>query len=179
MIQTGVISDAQPGYGKVHFEADGVPSDWLPIVFPFTNKDKAIWQLSIGEHVACLMDERCESGVILGAIYSDADVPDAGTGAGVFKITFEDGTYLKYDKGAHKLTANVAGAADVIATGEIKLQGSKIKITGDVEVTGKVDATGIIKSTTDVKAGPASISLLTHTHSGVSTGGGTSGPPVP
>lgn len=55
--------------------------------------------------------------------------------------------------------------------GEIELKpASKVTVMGDVMVTGDVKADG------DVLAG--SISLTNHRHTGVTTGGGTSGPPA-
>lgn len=52
----------------------------------------------------------------------------------------------------------------------LELKASAIKIIGNVDVTGDITASG------EVKAGP--IALGTHRHSGVQTGGGTSGGPV-
>lgn len=51
-----------------------------------------------------------------------------------------------------------------------------VNIDGDVAVSGDVDATNVT-ATTEVTAGI--IPLTTHKHTGVTTGGGTSGTPVP
>lgn len=62
--------------------------------------------------------------------------------------------------------------------GEIELKpASKVTVTGDLEVTGQAKVDGDINSDGDILAG--TISLKHHTHSGVTTGGGTSGPPTP
>ena len=50
------------------------------------------------------------------------------------------------------------------------------EIIGNIKVTGTIEATGDITSGGDVKAGLTS--LKTHIHSGVTTGGGRSGPPT-
>ncbi len=59
----------------------------------------------------------------------------------------------------------------------IELLSGEVNITGPVVITGDVSVTGTISATVDVTAGP--ISLLTHYHTGVTTGPGTSGPPTP
>ena len=54
--------------------------------------------------------------------------------------------------------------------GEVEVKATTIKLTGDVQVTGSLTATGEV--TGNGKA------LSTHTHGGVTTGAGTSGPPT-
>jgi len=56
----------------------------------------------------------------------------------------------------------------------IKLNGA-VEITGDITHTGDQTTSGTITGTTDVVGGGKS--LKTHTHGGVQTGSGTSGPP--
>lgn len=56
----------------------------------------------------------------------------------------------------------------------IKIVGN-INLIGNLEVTGSINATGVIESDTDVIGG--GISLKNHTHSGVTTGGGSTGGP--
>lgn len=68
---------------------------------------------------------------------------------------------------------NKAGTTyvEISDDGKIKLVSpSEIGVTGNLKVSGSIMAVG------DVTAGP--VSLLTHAHSGVTTGGGSSGPPV-
>ncbi|UAY57284.1 phage baseplate assembly protein V [Arachidicoccus terrestris] len=62
-------------------------------------------------------------------------------------------------------------AATIATTG-----GGAITSTGDMNITGKIEAGGEIKGGSVVVG---DIDLGTHTHSGVTTGAGTSGPPVP
>lgn len=69
----------------------------------------------------------------------------------------------------------VAKGNDINVTSEndinIEAKGNDINVNGDIHLTGAMDATGDIVATT--------VSLKTHIHSGVQTGGSTSGPPVP
>lgn len=79
-----------------------------------------------------------------------------------------------------RVAGNTAGTSPGVTiknqTGTISLEmtDDKIKILGDVEVTGELVAT-------TMKAGvtPAEVALLTHTHSGVTTGTGSTGAPNP
>lgn len=69
---------------------------------------------------------------------------------------------------------NAAGTTyiEIAADGKIKLVSpSDIDVTGNLKVTGSIQATGEVTG--------SGIALSTHVHSGVSTGSGDSGPPVP
>jgi len=83
-----------------------------------------------------------------------------------------------------------APTIDLIAEDVVNIQAPAINLKGDVaqtdgdvtmaqnlDVTGNIHSAATITGDTDVIAG--TISGKTHTHSGVTPGGGTSGPPVP
>lgn len=64
----------------------------------------------------------------------------------------------------------------ITADGKIKLvSASEIDITGNLKVTGAITATGEVTA----GFGTSNIDLTGHKHTGVTTGGGTSGGPVP
>lgn len=85
-------------------------------------------------------------------------------------IQFEDGAVIAYDPGAHDLDAVLpaGGTVSLAAPGGVT-------ITGDVTIQGNVSIDGEVEATGDVTAG--TISLQTHTHTGVEPGGGNSGEP--
>lgn len=190
MFKFGIISDfdANKGFFRVNFDGEDVVSPWMPRILPNTKSSKDEIPFDQGEHVACLMDEHGEAGVILGAIYSGADTPSVKSKT-VRSTTFSDGTVIKYDTQSKELNINAKGKViiqsadkvEVTATGaEIDFSCTKLKVTGDVEVTGKISATTGISSDLDVTANASivPISLLTHTHTAPS-GGGATGPPLP
>jgi phage baseplate assembly protein V len=87
-------------------------------------------------------------------------------------------------------TASISATnANVTATTLAKIEAPIIQLNGIVAVTGPITVTGTISGPSgtpvtgnlevagDVKAG--TVSLKTHVHSGVTTGGGTSGQPIP
>jgi phage baseplate assembly protein V len=94
--------DAAKGTARVHFDDIDIVSGWLPIIYKRTFADKESDPLEEKEHVACLMDERLENGVILGAIYSTEDTPPETADAEKYVREFSDGTIFTYDKTAHE-----------------------------------------------------------------------------
>lgn len=176
----------------------GMESDWLPVGVQWSLGAQEFVMPTIGEQVACLMDERCEQGVILCAIYSDTDPPPSAP-AKAWHREFPDGTILQYDPTAHTLLAHVVGTATLEATGDVMVhsdadatvqaggtatvQAPSIVLDGPVSITGTLDVTGdatfqeTIAATGEITSG--TIALTTHTHSGVLAGGAVSGPPVP
>ena len=75
-----------------------------------------------------------------------------------------DGTWTLNDKPGNVLQGDTNG---ITAT---PISGKPFKVAGNLQVTGTI-ASG--------EGGGDQVSLQTHTHSGVTTGGGTSGPPTP
>jgi phage baseplate assembly protein V len=186
MLKYGLIKeiDANKGLVKVSFDDDEIVSGWLPVLKQGTKSNKYFHIFDSGEHVACMMDEHCENGVVLGAIYSKDETPGSVKGADIAGVVFSDGTVVKYDRSSHKLTIQTDGNVEITA--------EKLKVTGDLEVTGDVDVTGGITASGDletngdikaplgdVSAGPLGVSLLLHKHIGVTTGPGVSGTPIP
>ncbi len=169
LIKFGVVSECKPESGlyRVKLEEDDMTTRFIPVLNVNTLKKKDENPLSLNEHVCCLMDERCENGVILGSIYSSADTPAEGAGENVFRTTYEDESYVSFDKSTGTYTIDVKG--DVI----IKVPNSKkVKITGDVEVTGKITASGDVVG--------AQVSLSQHTHPYVNvTASATTSIPTP
>lgn len=123
-LKFGVVSgvDAAKGLVRVKFDDnEGMESWWLPVASPFTLKNKAYLMPQAGEHVACMMDDNCEAGVVVGAIYSEADKPPVDD-AGKFHVLFEDGTFLEYDTKEHLLKAEVHGAVELKAEKSVRVE---------------------------------------------------------
>jgi len=97
-LKYGNISSIDPAgvRARVQFDDDEIGSGWLPVVVPASGDTKYFRIFTVGEHVACLMDERCENGVILGAIYDQNNRQSDAT-AGLTRIDFGDGSVVEYD----------------------------------------------------------------------------------
>ena len=82
--KVGVIHASRPGFAQVVFpDLDGLVSAWLPVVVRKSLKDKECFTPDPGEHVACVLDENFENGVVLGAVYllTRTPVPSAASPA--------------------------------------------------------------------------------------------------
>ncbi len=149
-MKIGIVSAIDPAVcaARVQFpDNDGVVSFWLPVVQPKSLKDRFYHMPDVGEHVVCLLDENGESGVILGAIYSQSDAPPVNS-VDKWHVTFEDGTILEYDRAVHKLFADVKGDIDVTASGNITstaplwTHNGKLVVTEDIESGADIKAAG-------------------------------------
>lgn len=199
MLRFGTISkiDADKCLAKVSFKEDGIETAWIPLLQKNTKDTKHFHMFSIDEHVACMMDEHAENGVILGAIYSKNQNPGDVKGADIEGVQFSDGTKVSYNKATSELTVDCSGKviincteATVTASSKVTLDTPTVELSGDLTVQGDINANGgmtaggdmeasgdIKTSTGDVIA--TTISLKTHIHSGVQPGGGTTAVPVP
>jgi len=225
MLRFGNITEVDPakGYARVTFTDDGIVSDWLQFLVLGAIRDNFSHTFNINEQVACLMDDRSEEGVILGAIFNDKTPPN-NAGEGIFRVKFEDDSVIEYDRNSHKYTLDIKGEIDikssstvnieavtanvkasvtanveavntnVKATAIAKIQAPAIQLTGAVAISGALTVGGTITApgggaisgnfevTGEIKGATVTngtISLGTHKHTGVQTGGGTSGTPTP
>lgn len=176
--------DAAKGLYKVHLDADDIETGWISKLLPNTKNTKDEEPMAIGEHVACMMDEHCEDGVIMGAVNSDKDLPVKGD-AKIRRTEYPDGSYVEFDGNTGQYEINMTGDVKITgakkliiqcATDDVEITCVKLKVTGNVDVTGKIDAT------LDVTANSAlvPIGLMTHKHPYVNvTTPATTSPPIP
>ncbi|MDD2870076.1 phage baseplate assembly protein V [Neomegalonema sp.] len=128
----GIVVEIDPVgvRARVRFsDHDEIVSWWLQILQPRTKGDKAYWMPAVGEHVAALMDEHAEAGVVLGSIYSDADRPPASD-PGVHAILYGDGASLTYDKGARAFILSVGGTRVEISASGVAISGPRLTHNG-------------------------------------------------
>ena len=103
--RVGLVRELDPANVRVRVvfpDYDQIVSYWLPIVVFKSQDDKAYWMPDLGEQVVCLMDARDESGVVLGAIYSQVDTPPVNS-ADKWHLRFKDNTSFEYDRAMHAL----------------------------------------------------------------------------
>lgn len=198
MLRFGKISafDPETGLAKVSFEEDGIVTDWIPVLKKNTLKNKHAHVMDVGEHVACMMDENAENGVVMGAINSKNEAPGAVKGADIEGVAFEDGTTVEYNRSTNELKINCMGDVKVIcqnaiveASAKVTIDTPEAEVTGNLTVGGSIDATGNMSSSGSIEATgditstagdvvATTISLQTHVHPGVQPGGGTTSTPI-
>lgn len=100
--------DEQKATARVTFEdRQDIVSNDLPLVVPFTLKDKAYYMPSIGERVICVFNPDAPSrGFIIGSFYADTRLPPIKDENKTY-LNYEDNTLIEYDKKEHKLTIKV------------------------------------------------------------------------
>ena len=108
MLKFGIVTEVIPSKGmvRVGFEEDGIVSFLLPVLMKSTKEDKYFHSLAVNERVVCLMDEFCENGVVIGAIYDASNIPDSTSGT-VTQVVFSDDTKVQYDRSTTELIVEV------------------------------------------------------------------------
>jgi phage baseplate assembly protein V len=147
--KVGVVHEATPGFARVAFaDLDGLVSAWLPVLMRKTLKDKECFTPDVGEHVACVLDENFDDGVVLGAMFSDADAPPI-TSSDKFRFQFFDGGSFEYDRSSGTLAIVTTGPVNVTAGGPVTVTAPSVTLntatttcTGDLIVQQKLTYLG-------------------------------------
>jgi phage baseplate assembly protein V len=115
MIKFGFISEIKPEEGRVRveFKEDEITSGWIPVVVQGSKGNKHFHTFDVGEHVACHMDEHCENGVVVGAIYNSEDTPKV-QGKDIWGVEFKDGAQIKYDRAGKEFTLKIGQSQFVV-----------------------------------------------------------------
>lgn len=176
MIRQGRVHSIDPVNmtARVLFEdMESLPSAPLRILVPFSLGDCGYWLPKVNTQVAvCMLSNGPEYGFIMGAFYSEVDMPKESS-ASVTAFHFEDGTQIRYDSQSSELQVNVKGkiivqaadSIDIKTVGSISISaGGHTQFKGNISVAGDVVANGV--------------SLTSHKHSGVQSGGSNTAGPV-
>lgn len=152
----GIVSQINPilAQARVNFEDDESTSFWLPVLQTKTLKDKFYSMPDIGEQVACLMDNNSEDGVILGAIYSTADVAVTQSEKEL-SVNLENGSSINANKETNTLTVVF----------------EKMRLVGNIEHDGIFSNSAGIISQSDITDKTSSMQAMRdiynpHTHTG-------------
>lgn len=183
--------DSKRGLARVEFtDQDGVTSWWLNVNQQVTSDSKSYAMPEVGAQVNCLTDDRGEEGTILGAMYSDVDQPPTDNANLVMK-QMKGGRKEVYDKesGTYNVkqtapyTIEIGAARVEITANSISLTvgGAGLVIGGD----GTVKSTGNFSQNGDAEFKNGTLRHNNknvgsdHHHSGVRTGDGQTGDPLP
>ena len=180
LIRVGTVAEMDLDAARCRVTSGEITSDWIPWLVPRVGNSIEWSAPSIGEQGVVLCPDGDTIGaVFLRGIYSDSiAAPDSSEHRHL--VRFPDGTEIRYDDEAHALAVTIAdgGTVEVTASGGVTvsaqdgvtINADTTTINGDVQVNGKLTASD------DVVGG--GISLMTHTHSGVQSGGAMTGPPA-
>lgn len=127
-LRFGTVTEVNAASGTARVQlpdGEGMVSLPLRTLQPRTLKDKVQCAPDIGEQVACLFSgQGLEQGVVLGAMYSKADVtpdrPQQTNGT-----TYADGARVEYDREAHSYLVDVPAGGSIL----FRIGGSTLEMT--------------------------------------------------
>lgn len=135
LIRIGTVSsvNATAGMVRVAFSAqDEMVTYELPVITRGSKGNKDYWLPDVDEQVLCIFLPNisgrgvCE-GFVLGTFYSSVDAP-AENSSDVHAFKYGDGSVIKHDRKTGKLTINATGDIDIIAGGNVTINGTTIKL---------------------------------------------------
>lgn len=148
----GIVTRLQPANcrAKVKIEVPNgdFESDWLGVVqrSAAAARDADYWMPSVGDRVLCLLDDRRESGFILGGFYTLEQPQPSGMNKDTIYAVRRDDSYVKHNTASSEIegvtpgnmTATVGGDADVNVGGKIVVNGAtvaKVGVNTIIEIT--------------------------------------------
>lgn len=178
VLRFGTITAVDTAKGLAKVDLGDMVTDWVPWSTPRAGNDRVWSTPDVGEQVALLSPGDPSMGVITGSLFQSAH-PQNGNDGKDRRVTFSDGTVLEFDRSGSvmNITVNPAGNVNVtvgatelhLVNGSATLKASTITLDGDVTVTGATSVQGITSRGHNISN--------THTHTLVTPGAGTSGPP--
>lgn len=129
-LRYGIVSaiDAQAHRVRVHLPDLDLQTWWLAVIVPGSRADRHYGLPDIGEHVACLLDARGESGVVLGSLYSARDAAPVDGAPDRHHVRFADGTTIDYDRRTHKLILHCVGDVEIVSDTHLILRAPRIDL---------------------------------------------------
>lgn len=194
VIQIGRIKDVDAAQGLVTVDLDGPVTGWIPWIQKRSGDDKEWSVPSAGEQVAIAAPSgELSAAFVIGSLSSDSN-PNAGDSADKPRTVYSDGTVVEYDKASHTMTIDTSASSGTVIikcnTATIQADTSVTIDTPDTTCTGNLTVAksltmggggGTANFTGNVAFQGGSITHegknigATHTHTGVQTGGGSTG----
>lgn len=179
LLRFGTVSQVDYVKALVKVNLGDLVTDWLPWATTSAGQDR-VWKApDVGEQVVLLSPGDPSQGVVIGSVFQTAH-PANGSAGKDWRITFKDGTVIEFDRDASALnvtlkstgTAKIkVGATELqLQDGQATMKATAITLDGNVTITGTTSVQAITAGGKNIGG--------THTHSGVQTGGGTTGAPT-
>lgn len=133
IIRIGEVSSVNAGNcsARVSYsDRNNTVSAELPIITRGSKNNKDYWLPDVGEQVLCIFlpnGKNLTEGFILGTHFSGKDKPVVND-RNKYQIQYADGSKLEYDRAEHKLNIDIKGDIDIIASGNIKINGKRVDI---------------------------------------------------
>lgn len=183
----GLVTEVDAATARVRVQlpdADGVVTDWLPVVAPVALGARFYGLPRVGSQVVVLLDEHLEDGVVVGAIYSKAD-PAPISAPRTLYLELEDGTKITLDPEASLVRVETPGQLQAQAGGNVTVQAggnATVNADGDATVQAGGKATVQAASEIDLTAPVVKVSGILQVAGAIQANGGittTSGGAIP
>ena len=198
-LQFGIVESIDAGRHmlKVSLPAlENIHTEWLPMLTAAAGGNSFYSLPDRGELVACILDARGENGVVLGALYNQADSTPVNNN-NVWMKKFSNGTVISHNRNSGEVCVQTGGAVIVeadtvlVKAGDITLDAPTTTATGSLLVQGQLTYQGgmagsggggtaaSITGTIKVEGGDVLAdgkSLKSHTHPDLTSGGNTGKP---
>lgn len=142
----------------------------VPPVFMGGGSSFMTWPIAVNDYCLLIFTERCFDRWYAGQDYQpplEMRMHDYSDGFAIVGI--------RPDSIARTIPTTTTIQGNVDMNGDFAITGS-LSVTGDISAGGDITSGGTVTGDTDVIGG--GVSLKTHVHSGVTPGGGDSGPPL-
>lgn len=198
VIRVGRVVELDEAAARVKVSTSGITTDWLPWGAARAGTTRSTSMPSVGEQVVMFSPFGDTAQAVVGfSLYQD-DHPAASTSKDKHATIYPDGSVVEYDSASNTLTVTVAGSGNVVVnckTANVNAQDSVTLNTPETTCTGNlVVAGGITYGQGMTGTGGATINGdfaaqggafthnsknvgSTHTHLGVTPGGGATGAP--
>lgn len=197
LIRIGTVAEVDLEAATCRVNTGGNVTDWLHWLTSRAGRSRSWWAPSIGEQVLlfCLGGE-LDTAFVMPAVFSD-EFPAPSASADAMHVTFPDGAVIEYEPKTGALLATGIKSATVNASDKVVATAPLINCTAKTRIT--LDTPEVVctnkltTATIEIKKGGTmtgnlihsggsitsnGIVVHTHKHSGVQTGGGSSGTPT-
>ena len=174
-LQFGTVSDIDDKKHAVRVvlpALENLQTDWLPVITLGAGGNQFYCLPDIGALVVCILDEKGESGVVLGAIFNEDD-PVPATSRDLHVLQYSNGTRIQHNRKTGDILIKTSGTvtieADCVIQKTLTVNGLLTYTAGMAGSGGGGAAatiSGSLKATGDISAGAISLQNHTHTEQG-------------
>lgn len=197
LIRTGIVTQVDTARGLCRVETGGLETDWLNWLTTRAGRARTWWAPTPDEQVLILaIGGDLTTAFVLPAIFSDAH-PAPSASVDALHIAFPDGAVMEYEPKTSALTVTGIKTATVNASVSVHVTAPTITCTAHQQITldtpTVVCTNHLVTNSVEIKRGGTMHGNITHTggtlssngvvvdahkHTGVKSGGDTSGGPV-